>query len=93
MKRGMASIVWIVMAFLMTWASADSAFAEAPATETTAIPPLDVVTLNDGSVIYGEVIEMADGLLQIKSSMTRSICTIITRCSHRSKTSLISILR
>ena len=30
-------------------------------------PPLDVVTLKDGSNIYGEVIEMAGGVLAMKT--------------------------
>lgn len=30
--------------------------------------PLDIVTLKDGSVIYGEVVEMTKGMLQIKSA-------------------------
>jgi len=35
----------------------------------TAPPvPLDIVTLKDGSVIYGEVIEMSEGVLQIKTA-------------------------
>lgn len=37
-----------------------------PATET-APAPLDVVTLKDGSVIYGEVVEMSGGILLLKS--------------------------
>lgn len=36
----------------------------APATQTST----DVITLKDGSVIYGEVIEMAGGVLQIKTT-------------------------
>lgn len=76
MKRGMASGVWVAMVFLMAWAIADSAFAEAPATETTATPPVDVVTLKNGSVIYGEVIEMTGGLLQIKSSMADDLIKV-----------------
>lgn len=32
------------------------------------MPPMDVVTLKDGSVIYGEIIEMGGGMLQVKSA-------------------------
>ncbi|HEU5408073.1 MAG TPA: hypothetical protein VFU48_09920 [Nitrospira sp.] len=72
----MAFIVWVAMVFLMTWAIADSAFAEAPAMETTATPPVDVVTLKDGSIIYGEVIEMRGGMLQIKNSLAGDIIKV-----------------
>jgi putative salt-induced outer membrane protein YdiY len=37
-----------------------------PVTPAAPITP-DVVTLKNGSIIYGEVIEMADGILQIKT--------------------------
>lgn len=33
-----------------------------------APPPLDVVTLKDGSVVYGEVIELVEGELKLKTS-------------------------
>lgn len=39
-------------------------------------PPLDIVTLKDGSVIYGEVVEMDGGLLQIKSASAGDIIKI-----------------
>jgi putative salt-induced outer membrane protein YdiY len=32
-----------------------------------ATPPVDIVTLKDGSVIHGEVLEMADGILFLKN--------------------------
>src|SRR5437868_15316124 len=38
----------------------------APATQTSP----DVITLKDGSVIYGEVIEMVGGVLQIKTPVS-----------------------
>jgi putative salt-induced outer membrane protein YdiY len=46
---------------------------EAPAQDVPVITPaeltaLDIVTLKDGSIIYGEVIEMVGGVLQIKTS-------------------------
>jgi putative salt-induced outer membrane protein YdiY len=49
---------------LSTQAHAQDVPAIAPAVLTTS----DIVTLKDGSVIYGEVIAMADGVLQIKTS-------------------------
>jgi putative salt-induced outer membrane protein YdiY len=39
-------------------------------------PPLDVVTLKDGSVIYGEVVEMGDGILQLKSAAAGDVIKI-----------------
>lgn len=47
--------------------------AEAP---TPAPPPPDIVTLRDGSVIYGEVVEMSGGLLQIKSPSASEIIKV-----------------
>jgi putative salt-induced outer membrane protein YdiY len=42
-----------------------------------SVPPvLDVVTLKDGSVIYGEVIEMSGGILQIKNALAGDIIKI-----------------
>ena len=38
-----------------------------PPTASAAPTTPDVVTLKDGSIIYGEVIEMVDGVLQIKT--------------------------
>jgi putative salt-induced outer membrane protein YdiY len=56
---------WILVLFfaLMT-AHTTSAAAEEPA----AAAPIDVVTLKDGSVIYGEVLEMAGGILFLKNA-------------------------
>ena len=34
----------------------------------TPPPPLDIVTLKDGSVVYGEVIELMDGELKLKTA-------------------------
>ncbi|TKB60596.1 MAG: DUF481 domain-containing protein [Nitrospira sp.] len=48
---------------LSTEVNAQVALPSAPVAPTT----LDVVTLKNGSVIYGEVIEMAGGVLQIKT--------------------------
>jgi putative salt-induced outer membrane protein YdiY len=48
---------------LSTEVNAQAVLPTVPAASTT----LDVVTLKNGSVIYGEVIEMAGGVLQIKT--------------------------
>ena len=36
--------------------------------------PLDMITLKDGSMIYGEVIEMAGGVLHIKTAAAPTMC-------------------
>jgi putative salt-induced outer membrane protein YdiY len=36
-------------------------------TDPQAAPPVDIVTLKDGSIIHGEVLEMADGILFLKN--------------------------
>ena len=68
MKRSM-----MVVAMLGLIMSAHAAFADDGMISTTPTPPVDVVTLKDGSVIYGEVIEMTDGLLQIKNALAADI--------------------
>jgi putative salt-induced outer membrane protein YdiY len=66
MKKGFWLV--ILLACLMTprlVAATDApAIEDAPAAPT----PLDVVTLKDGSVLYGEIIEMSDGVLYIKTT-------------------------
>jgi len=59
----------ILLACLMTTPRL-VAGADAPAVvETTSTPaPPDVVTLKDGGVLYGEVLEMSDGVLYIKTA-------------------------
>ncbi|MCT6647158.1 hypothetical protein N4G37_13900, partial [Enterococcus faecalis] len=42
-------------------------FIPRPVRAADAPPPLDVVTLKDGSIIYGDVVGMETGLLEIKS--------------------------
>ncbi len=71
MKR---SVVLVSILGLIT--IANLAFADEGAISPTATPAQDVVTLKDGSVIYGEVIEMTGGLLQIKSSMASDIIKV-----------------
>jgi putative salt-induced outer membrane protein YdiY len=60
----MRTCVWILLLALtlMTGISAQAA-EEAPA----AAAPIDIVTLKDGSVIYGEVLEMDAGILLLKN--------------------------
>ena len=41
-----------------------------------APPALDVVTLKDGSVIHGEVVEMSGGLLTIKSALAADLIKV-----------------
>ncbi|MBI5673680.1 MAG: DUF481 domain-containing protein [Nitrospirae bacterium] len=63
----------LLVAVLALGAMATPVIADDGALATTPTPILDVVTLKDGSVIYGEVIEMSGGLLQIKNSLAGDI--------------------
>ncbi|NGZ09770.1 MAG: DUF481 domain-containing protein [Nitrospira sp. LK70] len=68
----------LLIAILILTTVVNSVFADdgpAPITPTAA-PPLDVVTLKDGSVIYGEVIEMTDGVLQIKNALAAEVIKV-----------------
>ncbi len=66
MKKGFWFLV--LLACLMTPRLVTAA--DAPAIEDAPVAPAppDVVTLKDGSVLYGEVVEMADGVLYIKTA-------------------------
>lgn len=77
MKQSIAAITMIAVLSLAA-ASACSAFAadDQVAVPQAETPVLDVVTLKDGSVIYGEVIEMTGGLLHIKNSMAGDIIKV-----------------
>lgn len=66
----------LLIAVLALGATATSVFANDAAPATTPTPVLDVVTLKDGSIIYGEVIEMTEGLLHIKNSLAGDIIKI-----------------
>ncbi|HMS84178.1 MAG TPA: DUF481 domain-containing protein [Nitrospira sp.] len=46
------------------------------ATVSQAAPVLDVVTLKDGSVIHGEVLEMSGGLLVIKNALAADLIKV-----------------
>lgn len=66
MKKG--GWLLILLACLMTPRLVAAADALAIEDAPVAPVPLDVVTLRDGSVLYGEVVEMADGVLYIKTA-------------------------
>lgn len=54
----------------VSYVEAQSSPAEVPAA------PIDIVTLKDGSVIFGEVVEMSDGLLHLKSAAAGDLIKI-----------------
>lgn len=62
----MRLVAWILAAGLCGLLAAPVHAADVPAA-------LDVVTLKDGSVIYGEVVEMGGGILQLKSALASDI--------------------
>ncbi|HLZ34417.1 MAG TPA: DUF481 domain-containing protein [Nitrospira sp.] len=67
MKKGLWILV--LLACLMTPRLISLADAQTDLVPPTPAPaPLDVVTLKDGSIIYGEVIGMEAGVLQIKTA-------------------------
>jgi putative salt-induced outer membrane protein YdiY len=65
MKKGFWFL--ILLACVMTPRLVAAADAPAMGEAPVAPAPLDVVTLKDGGVLYGEVIEMSDGVLYIKT--------------------------
>lgn len=67
MKKGF----WLIVLLTCVIAPRLVAAADAPAAvdvQPSAPAPLDVVTLKDGGVLYGEVIEMSGGVLYIKTA-------------------------
>src|SRR4249919_2359917 len=62
MKNRFASLFIVVVTLWLH----PSTWAEDPV--PIPAPPADVVTLKDGSVIFGEVIELTNGELQIKTA-------------------------
>jgi putative salt-induced outer membrane protein YdiY len=66
----------VLIAILGLITMSNPTFADDGSPTTTQSPALDVVTLKDGSVIYGEVIEMSGGLLQIKNAMASEIIKV-----------------
>ena len=70
---------WLVMLLACFMTPRLVAAADAPAVVDVPPPapaPPDVVTLKDGSVIYGEVVEMDGGLLQIKNPLAGDIIKV-----------------
>ena len=57
-------ILSIGVVLLVSFAAAARAQSPTPAVP----PPLDLITLQDGSLIYGEIIELANGELKVKTS-------------------------
>jgi putative salt-induced outer membrane protein YdiY len=66
----------LLVAVLALGAMATSVCADDGAPATTPTPNLDVVTLKDGSIIYGEVVEMSGGILQIKNAWAGDIIKV-----------------
>jgi hypothetical protein len=66
MKKGFWFL--ILLACLMTPRLVAAADAPTMGEAQVASAPLDVVTLKDGGVLYGEVIEMSGGVLYIKTA-------------------------
>jgi putative salt-induced outer membrane protein YdiY len=72
----------VVLALIAVLSLATTAVSLAFPTDDSApmtqpeVPALDVVTLKDGSVIHGEVIEMVGGVLQIKTALADDLIKI-----------------
>jgi putative salt-induced outer membrane protein YdiY len=66
----------LLVAVLVLGIVENSAFADDGSLATTSTPVLDVVTLKDGSVIHGEVVEMTGGLLLIKNAMAGDLIKV-----------------
>lgn len=64
----MSSRVLSCLFALFLW-TATSGVNQVSAQSDSAAPVSDIITLKDGSIIHGEVIEMTGGLLQVKSPM------------------------
>ncbi len=75
MKQAVLLLV-MVLSLVMLSGPAFAADEPASAPAPTPPPPPDVVTLRDGSVIYGEVVEMSGGILQIKSPSASEIIKV-----------------
>lgn len=77
MKHSIVALL-LITALSLTTAAVSSAF---PTDDSTpmleaAVPAQDVITLKDGSVIHGEVIEMVGGVLQIKSLLMEDLIKV-----------------
>jgi putative salt-induced outer membrane protein YdiY len=73
MKRFLFVVLFVVVSLPRFILAADP---EGPSLALPATPFMDIVTLKDGSIIYGEVVEMDSGLLQIKSVSAGDIIKI-----------------
>jgi putative salt-induced outer membrane protein YdiY len=71
----MRSRVLLCLLAFFLWTAA-SGVNQALAQSDSAAPASDIITLKDGSIIHGEVIEMSGGLLQIKSPLASEIIKI-----------------
>jgi putative salt-induced outer membrane protein YdiY len=78
MKKWTTSVVVIAVLSLLTLRTVDSAFAvdESGLVPSAPAPVLDIITLKDGSVIHGEVMEMAGGVLLIKSPLADDLIKV-----------------
>jgi len=70
------SVLLCLLAFFLWSAASGVNQALAQSDSAAPAPVLDVVTLKDGSIIHGEVIEMSGGLLQIKSPLASEIIKV-----------------
>ena len=66
MKKGFWLL--ILLACLMTPRLVAAADTAAVVDATASPAPPDMITLKDGGIIYGEVVEMADGVVYIKTA-------------------------
>ncbi|HEY6085699.1 MAG TPA: hypothetical protein VIU63_09905 [Nitrospira sp.] len=68
MKRFWCFIILSCFAFPAFAIAADTA--ESGPAVPPAPAPIDIVTLRDGSVIYGKILEMTEGVLHIKTPVS-----------------------
>lgn len=76
MKQSVLLVAILILTTLTTVVNSVLADDGSAPIMSTAAPVPDVVTLKDGSVIYGEVIEMTDGLLQIKNPLVDGLIKV-----------------
>lgn len=76
MKPSFVAFALIASVSLTTTAVSPAFSADAPISDPQATSALDVVTLKDGSVIHGEVVEMVGGVLQMKSALADDLIKI-----------------
>ena len=77
MRRFIAVVgLGVILSLADTALCAAFPFDDPAPVSTSATPAHDVVTLKDGSVIYGEVIEMVGGVLQVKSALADDVIKV-----------------